>query len=53
MRQSSNKIGADVTELLELVLRQWKVIQHVREKFSCRILLAAPSHLTRVDRTGP
>jgi transposase len=30
------KIGEDVTETLELVPRQWKVIQHVREKFSCR-----------------
>jgi transposase len=31
-----HKIGEDVTEMLELVPRQWKVIQHVREKFSCR-----------------
>ena len=30
------KLGEDVTETLELVPRQWKVIQHVREKFSCR-----------------
>src|SRR6185436_16914277 len=30
------KIGEDVTEMLELVPRQWKVIQHVREKLSCR-----------------
>jgi transposase len=30
------KIGEDVTETLELVPRQWKVLQHVREKFSCR-----------------
>ena len=30
------KIGEDVTETLELVPRQWKVIQHVREKVSCR-----------------
>jgi transposase len=28
------KIGEDVTETLELIPRQWKVIQHVREKFS-------------------
>ena len=27
-----------MTETLELVPRQWKVIQHVREKFSCRSL---------------
>jgi len=30
------KIGEDVTETLEVVPRQWKVIQTVREKFSCR-----------------
>jgi transposase len=30
------KIGEDVTQTLELIPRQWKVIQHVREKFSCR-----------------
>src|SRR5438874_7856411 len=29
------KIGEDVTEMLELVPRQWKVIQHVREKLVC------------------
>ena len=43
------KIGEDVTETLELIPRQWKVIQHVREKFSCRACEAitqppAPSH---------
>ena len=32
------KIGEDVTETLELTPRQWKVIAHVREKFSCRAL---------------
>jgi transposase len=31
-----SKLGEDVTETLEIVPRQWKVIQHVREKFSCR-----------------
>ena len=36
------KIGEDVTETLELVPRQWKVIQHVREKFSCRACEAIP-----------
>ena len=30
------KLGEDVTETLEVVPRQWKVIQTVREKFSCR-----------------
>ena len=43
------KIGEDVTETLEVVPRQWKVIQHVREKFSCRACEKisqppAPSH---------
>jgi transposase len=36
------KIGEDVTETLELIPRQWKVIQHVREKFSCRTREAIP-----------
>ena len=31
-----SKLGEDVTETLEVVPRSWKVIQHVREKFSCR-----------------
>jgi transposase len=26
------KLGEDVTETLEVIPRQWKVIQHVREK---------------------
>jgi transposase len=44
-----HKIGEDVTETLELVPRHWKVIQHVREKFSCRACESitqppAPSH---------
>jgi transposase len=30
------KLGEDVTETLEVVPRQWKVIQRVREKFTCR-----------------
>jgi transposase len=52
------KIGEDVTETLELIPRQWKVIQHVREKFSCRACEAisqppAPSHPIARGRTGP
>src|SRR5262249_50875175 len=44
-----HKLGEDVTETLELIPRQWKVMQHVREKFSCRSCEAitqppAPSH---------
>ena len=31
-----SKIGEDVTETLEVIPRQWKVIQTVREKFTCR-----------------
>src|SRR5258707_4712656 len=30
------KLGEDMTETLEVIPRQWKVIQHVREKFTCR-----------------
>lgn len=52
------KIGEDVTEMLELVPRQWKVIQHVREKLVCRACEAitqppAPSHPIARGRAGP
>jgi transposase len=52
------KIGEDITETLELVPRQWKVIQHVREKFSCRACETitqppAPSHPIARGRAGP
>ena len=52
------KLGEDVTEMLELVPRQWKVIQHVREKYSCRTCEAitqppAPSHPIARGRAGP
>jgi transposase len=52
------KIGEDMTETLELIPRQWKVIQHVREKFSCRACEAitqppAPSHPIARGRAGP
>src|SRR5262249_54277284 len=30
------KLGEDVTETLEVIPRQWKVVQYVREKFTCR-----------------
>jgi transposase len=30
------KLGEDVTDRLEVVPRQWKVVQVVREKFTCR-----------------
>ncbi|CCD87941.1 putative transposase [Bradyrhizobium sp. ORS 285] len=52
------KIGEDVTETLELVPRQWKVIQHVREKVSSRACEAitqppAPFHPIARGRAGP
>jgi transposase len=52
------KIGEDVTETLELIPRQWKVIAHVREKFSCRACEAitqppAPSHPIARGHAGP
>ena len=52
------KIGEDMTETLELIPRQWKVIQHVREKFSCRACEEitqppAPSHPIARGRAGP
>ena len=53
-----HRIGEDVTETLEVVPRQWKVIQHVREKFSCRTCEKitqppAPSHPIARGRAGP
>ena len=52
------KIGEDVTEMLEHVPASWKVIQHVREKFSCRSCetiaqTPAPSHPIARGRAGP
>src|ERR1700736_2463429 len=51
------KLGEDVTETLELIPRQWKVIAHVREKFSCRACEAitqppAPFHPIARGRAG-
>lgn len=52
------KLGEDVTETLEVVPRQWKVIQHVREKFTCRdceAISQAPAsfHATPRGWAGP
>ena len=52
------KLGEDITETLEYVPAQWKVIQHVREKFSCRLCdkitqAPAPSHPIPRGRAGP
>ena len=52
------KLGETVTETLELVPRQWKVIQHVREKFTCRDCekisqAPAPFHVIARGWAGP
>lgn len=52
------KVGEDVTETLELIPRKWKVVQHVREKFSCRDCETitqppAPFHPIARGRAGP
>jgi transposase len=53
-----SKLGEDVTETLETIPRQWKVIQTVREKFSCRDCESisqapAPFHATPRGWAGP
>jgi len=53
-----SKLGEDVTETLEVVPRQWKVIQTVRERFSCRACETiaqppAPFHVTPRGFAGP
>ncbi len=53
-----SKLGEDITETLEVVPRTWKVIQHVREKFSCRDCERisqppAPFHVTPRGWAGP
>nr|WP_287758157.1 IS66 family transposase [Acidiphilium sp.] len=45
-----SKLGEDITETLEVIPRQWKVIQTVRERFTCRACEAvaqppAPFHV--------
>ncbi|HVP98709.1 MAG TPA: IS66 family transposase [Roseiarcus sp.] len=52
------KLGEDVTETLEVVPRQWKVVQTVREKFSCRACEGisqppAPFHVLPRGFAGP
>lgn len=52
------KLGEDITETLEVVPRQWKVIQTVRERFSCRSCETitqppAPFHPIARGRAGP
>jgi len=53
-----SRLGEDVTETLEVVPRTWKVVQHVREKFSCRDCerisqSPAPFHVTPRGWAGP
>jgi len=52
------KMGEDVTDTLEVIPRQWKVIQIVREKFTCRDCEKisqppAPFHPTPRGWAGP
>src|ERR671919_2162013 len=52
------KLGEDVTETLECVPRRWKVVAHVREKFTCRSCETvtqppAPFHPIARGRAGP
>jgi len=52
------KLGEDITETLEVIPRQYKVIQTVREKFSCRSCETisqppAPFHPIARGRSGP
>jgi len=53
-----SKLGEDVTETLEAIPRQWKVVQHVREKFTCRDCekisqAPAPFHVLPRGFAGP
>jgi len=52
------KLGEDITETLEVIPRRWKVIQHVREKFTCRDCekisqAPAPFHVLARGWAGP
>jgi len=52
------RLGEDVTETLEVIPRRWKVIQTVREKFSCRACETisqppAPFHVVARGWAGP
>jgi len=53
-----SKLGEDITETLEVIPRSWKVIQTVREKFSCRdcekiAQAPAPFHVVPRGWAGP
>ena len=53
-----SKLGEDITETLEVIPRSWKVVQTVREKFTCRdcekiTQAPAPFHVTPRGWAGP
>ena len=53
-----SKLGEDITETLEVIPRSWKVVQTVREKFTCRDCekisqASAPFHVTPRGWAGP
>ena len=53
-----SRLGEDVTETLEVIPKSWKVIQHVREKFTCRDCekisqAPAPFHVIARGWAGP
>src|SRR4051795_1865796 len=53
-----SRLGEDITETLEVVPKSWKVIQHVREKFTCRDCekisqAPAPFHVIARGWAGP
>ncbi len=55
-----SKLGEDITETLEIIPRQWKVIRTVQERFSCRTCetitqppSAIPCDATRLRRPEP
>jgi transposase len=52
------KLGETTTETLEIIPISWKVVSHVREKFTCRACekiteTPAPSHPIARGRAGP
>ncbi len=52
------KLGETTTETLEIIPISWKVVSHVREKFSCRACekiteTPAPTHPIARGRAGP
>src|SRR5256714_7586008 len=53
-----SKLGEDITETLEVIPKSWKMVQHVREKFTCRACekisqAPAPFHVIARGWAGP